>query len=77
MNENREARHAAKYAARAANTTASSAHPFIKTTPLVNDCSLQKVVELLDTYKDIPPEKFCKIMLALYKQNHRLPSYLI
>jgi hypothetical protein len=72
MNEVREARHAAKYAAKVANTTTSSAHPFMKTTPPVDDCSLQKVMELLDTYKDIPPEKFCKIMLALYKQNHRV-----
>uniref|UniRef100_A0A2N9EIJ2 Myb/SANT-like domain-containing protein n=1 Tax=Fagus sylvatica TaxID=28930 RepID=A0A2N9EIJ2_FAGSY len=72
MNEVREARHAAKYAAKVANTTTSSAHPFMKTTPPVDDCSLQKAMELLDTYKDIPPEKFCKIMLALYKQNHRV-----
>uniref|UniRef100_A0A2N9HR41 Myb/SANT-like domain-containing protein n=1 Tax=Fagus sylvatica TaxID=28930 RepID=A0A2N9HR41_FAGSY len=43
------ARHAAKYVARAANTTASSAHPLMKTTPPVDDCSLQKAVELLDT----------------------------
>ena len=71
-NEARKARHAAKYAARAANTTASSAHPLMKTTPPVDDCSLQKAVELLDTYNDITPEKFCKIMLALYKQNHRV-----
>jgi hypothetical protein len=63
--EAREARHAAKYAARAANTTASSAHPIMKTTPPVDDCNLQKTVKLLYTYKDILPEKFCKIMLAL------------
>ena len=35
-----EARYTAKYATKAANTTASSAHPLIKTTPLVDDCSL-------------------------------------
>ena len=72
QNEAREARHAAKYATRAVNITASSAHPSMKTTLLVDDCSLQKAVELLNTYKDIPFEKFCKIMLALYKQNHRV-----
>ena len=71
-NEARKARHAAKYAARVANTIANSAYPLMKTTPPVDDCSLQRAVELLDTYKDIPPEKFCKIMLALYKQNHRV-----
>ena len=40
QNEAREARHAAKYATRAVNITASSAHPSMKTTFLVDDCSL-------------------------------------
>jgi hypothetical protein len=35
-----EARYAAKYATRVANTTTSSAHPFIKTTLPVDDCNL-------------------------------------
>ena len=39
-NEQREARHAAKYAARAANTTTSSTHPPMKTTPPVDEHSL-------------------------------------
>jgi hypothetical protein len=72
INEAREARHAAKYAARAANTTARSAHPPMKPTPPIDDHGLQKVIELLDTYKDLPPEKFCKIQLALYKCPHRV-----
>ena len=69
MNEAREARHAAKYAA---NTTTSSAHPPMKPTPLVDDHGLQKAIELLDTYQDLPPEKFCKIQLALYKCPHKV-----
>jgi hypothetical protein len=72
-NEAREARHVAKYAAKAANTTTSSAHSFMKTTLPVDDCSLQKAMELLDTYKDIPSEKFCKIMWHYINKITGLP----
>ena len=71
-NESKDARYAAKLAARAANTTASSAHPPMKPTPPVDDHSLEKAIELLDTYKDLPPEKFMKILQALYKCTHRV-----
>ena len=71
-NESKDARHVAKYAARAANTTASSAHPPMKPTPSVDDHGLEKAIELLDTYKDLPPEKFMKILQALYKRTHRV-----
>ena len=70
--ESREARHAAKYGTMGCHSTGSTGYVAPKPILVDDEYNLGRALQFLDTYTELPHEKFLKVMHALYQLENRV-----